>query len=556
MRKSFTPIVWLSFLAAACSSGTEPRVLPCSAQNSVMVGSLTVGSYTSFSPSGDGCALFAANAGTDTIEYVVVAHSVTSDPNRSAVFRLAGDAMMAPASAMMAALQAAESRPSIPEAFHTMLRETEARRDYGPITPGAKTEMASVQSSPPQIGDQRAFKVCSTLQCQPPMTTVQAIVKAVGQRIAVYVDFDAQSNFTQADYDEMVQVFDQRLYPLDTLAFGGESDVDGNGVVMVLMTPRINRLVTSQQCVESGFVAGYFFGADLDPNAINNVNYNHGEVFYTLVPDPAGEYSCSHSVARVKQLIPQVFVHEMQHMISFNHHVLKASGQVQSTEVLWLNEALSHYAEELGGRTYLPGDNPTFSAYLNGNVRNAYEFMSHSGDHFLLATFGSGTLGERGAGWLFMRFLIDQLAADTTMAAWHAVTRQMVQTTNLGAANIESITGQPLEQTLSRWLLAMWVSDLPGFTAPPELKYRSWRFRTTFGGLCCSGQFALPYPLVPGVSIGIDVDIQGTLRAGTGVFERVRQPGGSGSFTLQLAEPDGGPVHPGVKPRLTILRVK
>jgi hypothetical protein len=58
------------------------------------------------------------------------------------------------------------------------------------------------------------------------------------------------------------------------------------------------------------------------------------------------------------------------------------------------------------------------------------------------------------------------------------------------------------------------------------------------------------------VSIGTDVDIAGTLRAGTGVFERVRQPTGMGSFTLQLAEPDGGPVHPGVKPRLTIIRVR
>ena len=554
MRKSFKRIAWMSCLVVACKSGTEPRVVPCTAQNSVMVGSLAVGNYTSFSPSGDGCALFAANAGADTIEYVVVAHSVSSDPNRSALFRLAGDAMVSPAASIMAALQA-ESPTSNSEAFHTMLRQKEARRDYGPLTPGAKLEMAQVQY-PPTVGDQRTFKVCSSLTCQPPMRTVQAVVKAVGQRIAIYVDFETQNVFSQTEYDEMVALFDQRLYPLDTLAFGTESDTDGNGVVMVLMTPAINRLVTNQQCLDNGFVAGYFFGADLDPAAINNANYNHGEVFYTLVPDPSpGQYSCPHSFARVKQLVPQVFVHELQHMISFNHHVLRSGGALAQTEVLWLNEALSHYAEELAGRTYLPNDNATFSAYLNGNVRNAYDFLSESSEHFLLATFGSGTLGERGAGWLFMRYLVDQLAADTTMASWHEVTRELVQTTDVGANNIEARTGIPLEQTLSRWLLALWVSDLPGFDAPPELKYRSWRFRTTYG-LLSPGTFPLPYPLVPGVSIGADVDIQGTLRAGTGVFERVRQPGGTPSFTLQLAEPDGGPVHPGVRPRLTIIRVK
>jgi hypothetical protein len=224
---------------------------------------------------------------------------------------------------------------------------------------------------------------------------------------------------------------------------------------------------------------------------------------------------------------------------------------------LWLNEALSHYAEELGGRSYrAEGDDSTFSRYLTGNVRNAYDFMSETSEHFLVATFGSGTLGERGAGWLFMRYLIDQLSTDTTMTAWHEVTRQLVQTTSLGAANVESRTGVPFEQTLSRWLLALWVSDLPNFTASPELKYKSWRFRTTYGLLCCKGQFQAPYPLVPGVSLANDVDIVGTLRAGTGVFERVLQPTGTGSFTLQLAEPDGGPVHPGVKPRLTIIRVR
>ena len=35
-------------------------------------------------------------------------------------------------------------------------------------------------------------------------------------------------------------------------------------------------------------------------------------------------------------------------MISYNQHVLVAAGSAEDT---WLNEGLSHFAEELGGRS-------------------------------------------------------------------------------------------------------------------------------------------------------------------------------------------------------------
>jgi hypothetical protein len=504
-------------------------------------------------PSSDGCALFVANSSPDTVEYLVVAQSVATLPNRQAQFRLAGEAsVLGPATSVVAALDAQAATPSPAEQFHTFLREEEARAAKAPRPPGA---LAAIKTAPPQAGDQRAFKVCSNLTCAPPMRDVTGVVVAVGQHLALYVDVQSVNSLAQADYDEMVAAFDQRLYPLDTLAFGVESDVDGNGVVMVLMTPAINRLVTAQTCQTSGYIAGYFFGLDIDPSTASSQNYNHGELFYTIVPDPSGEFSCSHDGQRVKDIVPVVFVHELQHMISYNYHVLLPGRTVASTEVLWLNEALSHYAEEIGGRTYLPGDNPTFSKYLSGNIRNAYDYMSHTGDHFVISQFGNGTLGERGAGWLLIRYIIDQLATDSGLAAWHPITRRFEQSSQIGVANVEEQTGVPMDQTLARWALSLWVSDLPGFTTPPELKIESWHFRTTYAGLY-PGSFSRPYPLEPPVAKGTDVDIAGTLRSGSGVYERVRQPPNSASFTLQLAQPDGGPVHPSLAARLTVIRVK
>ena len=550
MRK-LSQLVVLIWVGWACGDPNDARVAPCTAANSTMLGAINLAAYNTITPNANGCVLFAANTSPDTIEYVVVAQSVSGGPNRTANFRLAGEAMMVGAPLMSDVRQPQPLTP--PEQFHLMLREREAESAKLPRPQGIQPMLVS--QGPPGLGDTRGFKVCSTISCVPPMTDVTAQVKAVGQRVAIYVDVTAPATLTQGDYDSLVTVFDQRIYGVDTAAFGQPSDRDLNDVVMVLMTPQINRLVTAQACLATGFVAGYFFGNDLAPALDANPNYNKGEVFYTIVPDPTGQYSCSHSISRVKQLIPPVFVHELQHMISFNYHVLIPGNSTTQTEVVWLNEALSHYAEELAGRTYLPGDNATFSAYVTGNVRNAYAYMSGTGDNFLVYIFGQGTLAERGAGWLFVRFLVDQLAADTSMAAWNAVTRNLVQTTDLGITNIEGNTGVPFEQTVTHWALALWVSDLPGFTAPPELRYRSWAFRTTYAALYPS-VFARPYPLEPPVTSGADVELTGTLKSGSGMYARVKHPPGAAAFTLQLADADGTTVDNGVAPRLSVIRVR
>src|SRR2546422_3460250 len=132
------------------------------------------------------------------------------------------------------------------------------------------------------------------------------------------------------------------------------------------MTNAVNQLVSATECSTTGFVAGYFYGADLIFGQGNN-----GEIFYSIVADPAPAslMSCPHSVAQVNSLVPVTFIHEFQHMISFGQHYL---GRAGAPEVLWLNEGLSHYAEEMGGRKYLPvPDTATFCEYVGGDLHNA-----------------------------------------------------------------------------------------------------------------------------------------------------------------------------------------
>ena len=536
--------------AAACSEDQGPPLPPCSGNTGFAV-SLGVAQYASIDPAADsGCVAFGANGGVDTIEYVLVAQAATGQPGVRVPFRLIGTDTAGPI--LTGSFTTYDQRVVGPaERFHAFLRESERR----PRAAGVSPPLLRQASPPPIVGNVRQFSVCNNLDCSS-FANVTATAQAVGQRLAIFVDNAAPVGGLNAqDLDTLKTLFDTRLYGVDTAAFGRESDIDANTVVIVLMTNKVNALVSNAECLASGFVSGFFYGADIDPRFSGDSRYNHGEVFYTVVADPNGTLSCPHSRDQVKRLIPVTFVHEFQHMISFNQHVLLRSGD---GEMLWLNEGLSHFAEELGGRSFLPADQASFSRYLRSNLFNAYTYLDSTGAHFLLPTEGFGTLGERGAQWLFVRYLVDQFSADTTLAAQNTFTRGLLATSLVGDANVANRTGQPFSQTVAQWALANWVSDLPGFTAPPELKYVSWAFRTTFASANSQdpGNFPKPYPLVPSVGESDSIDVSGNLPAGSGVFHRLLQPPGGGAFLIVFGDPSRRPLPAVAVPRLNVVRIR
>jgi hypothetical protein len=283
----------------------------------------------------------------------------------------------------------------------------------------------------------------------------------------------------------------------------------------------------------------------LDP--VFSSQFNHGEVFYSIVADPDSTLSCAHSRAEVKGLTPVTFTHEFQHMISFVQHVVVHGGQ---SEEGWLDEGLSKYAEEIAGRSFLPGDPASFSNYAIGDVYDAYQYLLAPGTSPLLIPQDNGTLAEIGASWLFTRYVIDQFG--------DSLARRLVQGSQTGAANVAAQTGQPFDQTVTRWALANWVSDLPGFTTPPELRYTTWHFRTTFASLHSQAPstFPLAYPLVPIASSGAAVSMTGTLSSGSGVYARVLQPPGGAGFTLRLSGPGGANIASALVPRVNVIRIR
>ncbi len=547
------------FLADCGGDPGGPSIVPCDASGSQSI-TLVLGQYQSIPPVANaGCLEFPGNASlTDSAVYLLVPQLATDSPGATAAFVLHGESLTV-AAALQASAAAGPSRdPAV--RFHDFLRRQErthwADLPAAPATAGPLARSAT-ETPPPTVGSTRVFSVCRNLTCSS-FQSVTATAKTVTGHLAIYVDNTAPTGgLSQSDLDNLGTLFDSRLYALDTTAFGRESDIDNNTVVAVLMTGVVNKLVTKSQCEQSGgaFVAGFFFGADIDPAFANDPRFNHGEVFYSIVADSAGTLSCAHTASSLKRLVPVTFVHEFQHMISYNQHVLLRSGDPQAT---WLDEGLSHFAEELGGRSYLPGDPATFSDYVIGDLLNAYGYLDSSGTHFLAFDAGIGSLSERGAAWLFVRYLVDQFASDTSFSAIATFMRSLEQTNLVGGATVTAATGQPFATVVSRWALANYVSDLPGFNAPPELQYVSWRFRTIYASLHAQrpDRFGKPFPLTTPSMLATAVSLVGTLRAGSGWYALATQAPSAPGFRLLFSGPGGAALPAALIPRLNVIRIQ
>jgi hypothetical protein len=541
-------VVALIFLVTAAEcGGTGPTAVPqlvCDAANTREL-TLIVGAYASVDMA---CMTVDANASaTDSAEYLVVAQSVAGLAGAKSAFVLQGNALPPPIVAARVAPSPGLPDTPVAAQFDGFLRQVGRSWNAGAAGPtavsAARAPGAERATVAPAIGSSRAFRVCATLTCTT-FDAVTATAQSVGAHVAIYVDPSAPAGGLDAAYlDSLQQTFDQRVFAVDTAAFGRESDIDTNGVVVVLMTGIVNKLVTPAQCLSSGYVTGFFYPGDvMSPNPLP---HTPGEVMYTIVPDPAGTLSCSHSRARVEQLLPATLLHEFEHMINFNQHALVRRGPAED---VWLDEALAKYAEELGGRTFLPGDSASFYSYADGDLFDAYEYLAAPGDHYLVTTTDQD-LGDVGAGWLLMRYVVDQFGP--------AITPKLVQTSATGAGNLSLQTGVPFPVLAAQWALANWVSDLPGFDAPPGLRYTSWQFRATFDSLNARnpGRYAEPFPLVPVIATG-SVNLSGVLRAGSGVYVRCVQPPGAKGFTLAFGAPGPTAMASVMVPRLEVIRVR
>ena len=542
-----------SLVLAACGDSGDPTPPPTVDCADVPLTQLAVGQHTIIDAAQTACVRIPGGAAESEYLYAALATEGTETTNGiTADYKLLGGAQLTAAAAPLAP-SAARRRPTPAAAFHSMLRQRE--RDLSrraEVVEASRTRIStSVTAAPPNVGDQRTFEVCKTVDCDEFVPST-ATAKLVGDRVAIFVDDDTPAAYSETDLASVGQLFDDFLYPIDTTAFGRESDLDANGVVIVLLTPLVNKL--SPNCTNS-VILGYFFGLDLLPSQSHS---NDGEVFYGLVPGTVVG-GCSVDEAFALGNLPGVFIHEFQHMISFNQHVLVRSST--SAEDTWLNEGLSHYAEELGGRNVPDAECPGFAScreqFIGGNIENAYEYLDDPESHFLVEPGNSsGTLAERGANWLFVRWLADHFAA--TQPNGTELTRALDGTNRVGSANVAAVTGVDFSTLVSEWQLANYLDNLPGFTPGGDrLQYSSWDFRGLFQLNFDAGVFAKPYPLTPDSTKTGEYSRTGVLRAGSGRHVRIIQPAGAGEVSMLLTD-DGGTsaLTNTSRPRVALVRIR
>ena len=407
----------------------------------------------------------------------------------------------------------------------------------------APGQSRSVGVVDPQVGDIFSVNVASSA-CGTPVTRAARVVAIGTQSIVLADTLNPSGGFSAADYQRFAARFDTLVYPLDVTNFGQPADIDQNKKIILLFTEAVNELTPRNS---SSYVGGFFFSRDLFPIADTPdfqgcAGSNVGELFYLLAPDPNGLVNGNvRRTGFVDSVTTSVLAHEFQHLINASRR-LYVTPNVQDFEETWLNEGLSHIAEELlflHEANLSPRQNVDVTKLQSsGAIRSAFNADQSANvaryRSFLIAPSESSpfrdddSLETRGATWNFLRYLADRKAGGGTNDAptWLA----LVNTARTGVANLAAVFGSDLATRVRDWSVSHYTDDL-GASVSTEFTQPSWNFRSIFPALSGSGN---TYPLqVKALSAG---SASGTLIGASSAYYRFSIPP-STTATITLTAP-------------------
>lgn len=321
-------------------------------------------------------------------------------------------------------------------------------------------------------------------------------VVAISDRAVIVADTaNPKNGFSTADYTAIGETFDDLIWQVDTGHFGEPTDIDENGRVMIFYTRAVNELTPSGS---DSYVGGFFYNRDLFPTSGSSAcaGSNEAEMFYMLVPDPTGVVNGNaRSTSFVLERTYSVLAHEFQHLINDSRRLYVNEAMVW--EDSWLNEGLSHIAEELAfyaasghtprqnlGSTPITGEAARmFDRYNLDNVERYIRYLRMPEDHSLIGNVDE--LGTRGAIWAFLRYAADREPGDDA-AMW----RRLVNSTTLGLENLEEVIGANPRDWMHDWEVSVFTDDA-GFTIAEPYTQPSWNFRVLTPILDATGRFPL-----------------------------------------------------------------
>jgi hypothetical protein len=385
-------------------------------------------------------------------------------------------------------------------------RLTAARRAFTE-TAGASRATFSRSAAALALGDVLSLNV-SSRACDS-ITTRTARVVAIGTQSIVVADtLNPAGGFTAADYQRFATRFDTLVYPLDVDNFGAPAVFGSSGKILLFFTTAVNALTAKGS---TSYVGGFFFSRDLfpvlaSPDLGSCAGSNESNVFYLLTPDPTG--SVNGNIRRtgfVDSVTTSVLAHEFQHLINASRRIYVNKATVPF-ETVWLNEGLSHVAEELlfyHEGVSAPLQNLDLTS-IRASVRLKDAFNADQGSNagryreYLLAPSVSSpmrnddSLSTRGATWDFLRYAADRKTrgGGTDASVWQA----LVNSSTSGIANLRQVFGSNLGTMLSDWSVSHYADDiLPGVSA--DFTQPSWNWHTIYPALGGSASSPSTYPL-------------------------------------------------------------
>jgi hypothetical protein len=192
-------------------------------------------------------------------------------------------------------------------------------------------------------------------------------------------------------------------------------------------------------------------------------------------------------------------------------------------------------AEEMVYRDYVAlGDSASQTIFRSGVRARSRQYLQRPDTVSAIVTTGQGSLPERGAGFLNLLYVEDQLEGD--------VLRRLTQTDLTGVANVEAVTGLHWPELLADWWAATYL-DQPA----PELGPLQYPDIDLKG-------FLAPFPLAP-TAIGPSGASSSASLWSSSVAYYLVSPGSGISLAVRLGGDAGGasPVHAAL--RLRIVRV-
>ena len=478
---------------------------------------LPVGGDTTVVGTDVGCIQFDAQAAGASYELVITPTNTSLVFNPFEVF-LAGAAaavprlLPGPATPLLsrASMMERRQRRELQYEWDRQLRQLER-----PLLPGIRERAARggfALAAVPVVGDTLEFAFSCVSQASFPGTpsSITGVVTEVSDRAVIVEDTVGAGSFTTAEYQAIASNFDDVIFATDTMYFGSPADIDANGGrIVLLFSAGVNTMSdVNPNGYDDGIVAGFFCPTDLVASG------NQAEMFYLVMPDPTGEYTAAADAGLTKDEVLTfangTVAHEFQHLINAQ---IGSGGGFD----VWMNEGLSHLAEEVVGHAASglgPGTDLTlsdydavaggieaFNTYHIGNWFNLGQYVKAPADTagLVMASdpFGPATFRLRGASWSFLRYLLDRFESGATESAQ---TRALIQS-GMGDSRdaAAAVFGVPFEALVSDWAMMLAVDDRTDVVPRVELQLSSYRLREIYAELALRSTAFPPngYPLAP-----------------------------------------------------------